>query len=76
MIVDCCDENYMSVSNNAEGVLTEIKEKIGNYVKEYDVIYRDTEGIWDTMSPTWSNECENVKFKSGVGDFKITLSVM
>lgn len=73
-ILDCCNGNQMSVTNNAEGVLTEILEKRGMFIKTYSVVYRDTEGSWDTMIPTWSGGvCDRVSFHSGVGDFTTTL---
>lgn len=73
-IIDCCDGNQMSVTNNAEGVLTEILEKRGSFIKEYSVVYRDTDGNWDSIIPTWVGEnCDTVKFQSGVGEFQTTL---
>lgn len=56
----------MSVTNNAEGVLTELRNKIGDRITDMKIIYYGSEGQWDTIIPTWSNgECIGVEFKFG-----------
>jgi hypothetical protein len=40
---------FMSVTNNAEGVIEEIEKKEGIDAREYNIIYRDSDGIWDGM---------------------------
>lgn len=62
-IIDDWCSGYMSVTNNIENVLTEIRTKIGNVIESLNITYRDTDGIWDKVTPEWSgNECVNVKF--------------
>jgi hypothetical protein len=51
------------VTNNFENVLTEIREVIGESIVGMDIIYRDTEGIWDRVTADWNGEeCVNVNF--------------
>ena len=55
------DSGGMSVTNNAENVLTEIQTK--NDIKEKEIIYKDSEGEWGVIIPTWRvNECVDVSF--------------
>lgn len=62
-IIDEWYGNFMSVTNNFENVLTEIREFIGDSIVGMDIIYRDTEGIWDRVTAVWSgDECVNVNF--------------
>jgi|688.fasta_scaffold00684_2 hypothetical protein len=62
-IVDEWYGNFMSVTNNFENVLTEIREVIGESIVGMDIIYRDTEGIWDRVTADWNGEeCVNVNF--------------
>ena len=53
----------MSVTNNIENVLTEIRNDIGDNIELLSVIYRDTDGNWDKVTPEWrGKECVNVNF--------------
>lgn len=62
-IIDEWYGNFMSVTNNFEDVLTEIREVVGDGIVNMDIIYRDTEGIWDRVSAEWEgDECVNVIF--------------
>lgn len=62
-IVDNWCNGYMSVTNNIENVLTEIRNDIGDNIELLSVIYRDTDGNWDKVTPEWrGKECVNVKF--------------
>ena len=62
-IVDEWYGNFMSVTNNFENVLTEIREVFGESIVGMDIIYRDTEGIWDRVTADWNGEeCVNVNF--------------
>jgi hypothetical protein len=62
-IVDEWYGNFMSVTNNFENVLTEIKEQIGDDIFNLQIIYRDTNGVWDKVTAEWKgNECVNVIF--------------
>lgn len=57
----------MSVTNNAEEVLTEILKVEGKQIKNLSVIYRDSEYNWDTLIPIWEdNKCVSVEFKFGI----------
>lgn len=65
--VEIIDQNRgMSVTNDAENVLTHILEREGDKIKGMKFIYRDSDGIWDTIIPKWNeNKCVNVSFKFG-----------
>jgi len=53
----------MSVTNNMENVLTEIRSKIGDEIVGAKIVYRDSEGEWDGVIPVWTREvCTNVQF--------------
>lgn len=57
----------MSVTNNAENVINEIKKEVGDKIYEMKIIYQDSENAWDTIIPIWeNNECVNVNFKFGI----------
>lgn len=61
------DKGNTSVTNNAENVLVEIRNSSGSLVEVYDIIYQDSEGMWDTIIPVWSfGRCLSVSFKQGV----------
>jgi len=58
--------HYMSVTNNAETVLDEIREKVGDNIENIKIIYKDTDGNWDTMIPKWVNgKCIDIHFTFG-----------
>lgn len=64
-IVNIVDLNKggMSVTNDAENVLTEINSIIE--IKDKQIIYLDSDGNLDEIVPEWKNEkCINVSFKS------------
>lgn len=53
----------MSVTNNMENVLSEIRDKIGEKIIGAKIIYKDSEGFWDGVIPEWTiKECLNVRF--------------
>ena len=55
------DSGGMSVTNNAENVLTEIQTK--NDIKEKEIIYKDSEGEWGVILPVWrEDKCIDVSF--------------
>lgn len=63
--IDDLNRGNMSVTNDAENVITEIylKSGIGESVKKYPIIYRDTERIWDQIVPVWAvKSCVDVNF--------------
>ena len=65
-IVDL-DMGNVSVTNDAENVLTEI-QSIEN-IKDKRIIYRDSVGQWDELIPTWNkNVCVDVSFKTLKGE--------
>jgi hypothetical protein len=62
-IIDEWYGNFMSVTNNFENVLTEIREVVGESIVGMNIIYRDTEGVWDRVTADWNGEeCVNVNF--------------
>lgn len=53
----------MSVTNNMENVLTEIRSKIGDKILDAKIVYCDSEGEWDGVIPEWTiTGCSNVQF--------------
>jgi hypothetical protein len=54
-----------SVTNDAEGVLTEINHSLEN-IETKRVIYLDSLGNWDEILPEWSSNgnCIDVTFKT------------
>jgi hypothetical protein len=63
LIRDCWSPGFLTVTNNIENVLTEIRREIGELILELKVIYRDTDNNWDEVKPIWDgNICNNVKF--------------
>jgi len=42
-----------SVTNDITNVINEITETVGNKIRTLDIIYRDSEGIWDGVKPVW-----------------------
>jgi hypothetical protein len=62
-IIDNWSTGYMSVTNNIENVLNEIRNQIGDNIENLNIVYRDTDGNWDSVNPEWRNqECVNVIF--------------
>lgn len=62
-IIDNWSVGYMSVTNNIENVLTEIREQIGDNIENLSITYRDTNGDWDKVTPKWDGQkCVNVNF--------------
>ncbi len=62
-IIDNWSTGYMSVTNNIENVLNEIRNQIGDNIENLNIVYRDTDGNWDSVNPKWRNqECVNVIF--------------
>ena len=56
----------MSVTNDAENVLTKIRQEVGDDIEFLSIFYRDSEEQWDTIVPKWNEkECESVRFISG-----------
>jgi hypothetical protein len=53
----------MSVTNNIENVLSEIKDEMGEKITEAKIIYKDSQGVWDGVIPEWTTEgCSSVRF--------------
>jgi hypothetical protein len=64
LVIEDLNLGRMSVTNNAEGVISEIYSQIGAQLHNLDIIYKDSEGIWDQLIPSWGvNECVEVSFK-------------
>lgn len=63
IIIEDLNAGGMSVTNDAENVVTEIFENSGEVIKKLPIIYLDSEGIWDEIVPIWdSTRCVDVKF--------------
>lgn len=62
-IVDEWYGNFMSVTNNFENVLTEIRKIIGPDIVNMVIVYKDTNGDWGMVKAEWiGEECINVIF--------------
>lgn len=56
------NKGNMSVTNDAENVINEIAQK--EYIQNKRITYRDSEGDWCELIPTWNEwKCVNVDFK-------------
>lgn len=54
----------LSVTNDIEAVINDIRDIIGWSIQQLTIIYRDSDGNWDEVVPEWINgECINVEFK-------------
>ena len=54
----------MSVTNNAEDVISEIRTRTDKRLTEHFIIYKDSDGVWDQMIPSYSlSGCSEVFFK-------------
>jgi hypothetical protein len=52
-----------SVTNDIEDVLTQIRLSEGDTILNKDIIYRDSDGNWDSVTPTWlDDKCVSVDF--------------
>jgi glutamate formiminotransferase len=63
LVIEDLNQGNMSVTNGAEDVITEIYQNIGENIKRYPIIYKDSEGIWDGLKPVWAlSECVEIYF--------------
>jgi hypothetical protein len=75
LIIEDLNLGRMSVTNNAEGVINEIYEKLGPSIHNYHIIYKDSEGIWDQLMPSWGvNECVEISFKY-IGETNLEIAI-
>jgi hypothetical protein len=75
LIIEDLNLGRMSVTNNAEGVINEIYEKLGSSIHNYHIIYKDSEGIWDQLIPSWGvNECVEISFKY-IGETNLEIAI-
>lgn len=64
LIIEDLNLGRMSVTNNAEDVISEIRTSTDRTLTEYFIIYKDSEGVWDQMIPSYSlTGCSEVFFK-------------
>ncbi len=64
LVIEDLNLGRMSVTNNAEDVISEIRSISDNRLSEYFIIYKDSEGIWDQIIPSYSLKgCSEVFFK-------------
>jgi hypothetical protein len=64
-----------TVTNDIENVINEIYQVIGEKIKGYKIMYRDSEGMWDGVTPSWGvKKCVSCDFYHiGETDFKLAL---
>lgn len=64
-----------TVTNDIENVVNEIYQVIGEKIKDYHIIYRDSEGMWDGVTPSWEvKKCTSCDFYNiGETDFNLAL---
>ena len=59
----------VSVTNNAENVLTEIQSE--EDIKGKTIIYRDSENEWCELIPAWEdNTCVHISFRSVLTNYQ------
>lgn len=64
-----------SVTNDVENVINEIYEKLGEQIKKFKIIYKDSEGIWDGINPVWGiKKCVECSFYH-IGETDIELAI-
>jgi hypothetical protein len=64
LVIEDLNLGRMSVTNNAEDVISEIITTTEKKLTEHFIIYKDSEGIWDQMIPSYSlTGCCEVFFK-------------
>jgi hypothetical protein len=64
LVIEDLNLGRMSVTNNAEGVISEIRTSTDRRLTEHFIIYKDSEGVWDQMIPSYSLiGCSEVFFK-------------
>jgi hypothetical protein len=74
LIVDM-NTGERSVTNDIENVVNEIYQKLGDKIKEYKIIYKDSDGIWDGIIPVWSIKyCVECNFYH-IGETDLKLAV-
>jgi hypothetical protein len=64
-----------TVTNDIENVIDEIYRTIGEKIKDYKIIYRDSEEMWDGVTPSWGvKKCVSCDFYHiGETDFILAL---
>lgn len=76
LVIEDLNLGRMSVTNNAEGVINEIYSQIGAQLHNLYIIYKDSEGIWDQLVPSWGvNECVEVSFKH-IGETNLETAII
>jgi hypothetical protein len=64
LVIEDLNLGRMSVTNNAEDVISEIRTSTDRRLTEHFIIYKDSEGVWDQMIPSYSlSGCSEVFFK-------------
>jgi len=63
LVIEDLNIGGMSVTNDAENVITEIRKNSGKTIENYPIIYKDSDGIWDGLKPVWGlSVCTEVHF--------------
>jgi hypothetical protein len=64
LVIEDLNLGRMSVTNNAEDVISEIRTSTDRRLTEHFIIYKDSDGVWDQMIPSYSlTGCSEVFFK-------------
>ena len=64
LVIEDLNLGRMSVTNNAEDVTSEIRSMTDSRLSEHFIIYKDSEGIWDQIIPSYSLKgCSEAFFK-------------
>jgi hypothetical protein len=64
LVIEDLNLGRMSVTNNAEDVISEIRTSTDRRLTEHFIIYKDSEGVWDQIIPSYSlRGCSEVFFK-------------
>lgn len=76
LVIEDLNLGRMSVTNNAESVISEIYTQIGTQLHNLDIIYKDSEGIWDQLIASWGvSECVEVSFKY-LGETNLEIAII
>lgn len=63
LLIQDLDQGRMSVTNDIENVLSDLQKSIGDSIKSMDIIYRDSNGVWDGVIAEWGvSRCTDARF--------------
>jgi hypothetical protein len=71
LLIEDLDTGNKSVTNDIENVINDIYHEIGEKIKNYKVIYKDSHGIWDGVNPSWGvKKCVSCDFYH-IGEYEL-----